>query len=82
MRAEIVRIGNSRGIRIPKPLIEQCEFGEKVEIKVENKRLIVSRETRLREGWEKMFCSAGDSKMDERPLETVSNEFDRTEWNW
>src|ERR1035441_7905794 len=26
MRTELVRIGNSRGIRIPKPLIEQCGF--------------------------------------------------------
>ena len=28
MRIELVRIGNSRGIRIPKPLIEQCSFGD------------------------------------------------------
>jgi antitoxin MazE len=82
MRAEIVRIGNSRGIRIPKLVIEECGFGEKVEIKVENRRLIVSRESRPREGWEQMFHSAGDSKTDERPLEIVSNEFDRTEWTW
>ena len=82
MRAEIVRIGNSRGIRIPKPVIEECGFGKKVEIKVQNKRLIVSRESHPREGWEQMFRSAGDSEIDEHPLETVSNEFDRAEWTW
>ena len=32
MKARIVRIGNSRGIRIPKPLIEQTGLGEDVEI--------------------------------------------------
>ena len=82
MRAEIVRIGNSRGIRIPKPVIEQCGFGKKVEIKVENKRLVVSRESRPREGWELMFRSAGDSEIDDRALEKLTNEFDRTEWTW
>ena len=42
MKTELVRIGNSRGIRIPKPIIEQCGFGERVELRVENHRLIVS----------------------------------------
>jgi len=27
MKVELIRIGNSRGIRIPKPLIEQCGLG-------------------------------------------------------
>lgn len=31
-----VRIGNSRGIRIPKPLIEQCGLGEAVDLRVED----------------------------------------------
>lgn len=82
MRAEIVRIGNSRGIRIPKPVIEECGFGDKVEIKVENRRLIISPESGPREGWEQMFSSAGDSKEDETLFESVSNEFDHQEWTW
>ena len=32
MRLELTRIGNSRGIRIPKPLIEQCGLGDVVEL--------------------------------------------------
>ena len=31
MKTELVRIGNSRGIRIPKPIIEQCRLGDTVE---------------------------------------------------
>jgi len=30
MKTQLVQIGNSRGIRIPKPLIEQCGFGDTV----------------------------------------------------
>ena len=42
MKARIVKIGNSRGIRIPKPLLEQTGLGEKVEIHVEDDRLVIA----------------------------------------
>jgi antitoxin component of MazEF toxin-antitoxin module len=32
VRASLVRIGNSRGLRIPKPVLEQCGFGIEVEL--------------------------------------------------
>ena len=83
MRTELVRIGNSRGIRIPKPIIEQCGFVEKVELRVENHRLIVSPERAPRQGWEEAFRAAGSSAEDELLLEGVgANEFDRKEWQW
>jgi antitoxin MazE len=71
MRTELVRIGNSRGIRIPKPIIEQCGFGERVELRVENHRLIVSPQRVLRQGWEETFRAAGSSAGDELLLEGV-----------
>jgi antitoxin component of MazEF toxin-antitoxin module len=36
MRARIVKIGNSQGIRIPKPLLEQLKINEDVDIEVKN----------------------------------------------
>ena len=42
MKVELVRIGNSRGIRIPKPLIEQCGFGDTVDLRVEQDCLIIA----------------------------------------
>jgi antitoxin component of MazEF toxin-antitoxin module len=44
MKIELVRIGNSRGIRIPKPLIEQCGFGDTVEVHVEQDRLVIAQD--------------------------------------
>ncbi len=40
MNTELVRIGNSRGVRIPKPFIEQCGLGETVELRVANDCLV------------------------------------------
>jgi antitoxin MazE len=50
MRTELVRIGNSRGVRIPKPLIEQCGLGISVELCVENDCIVISPERRSRQG--------------------------------
>ncbi|MGH9529411.1 MAG: AbrB/MazE/SpoVT family DNA-binding domain-containing protein [Terriglobales bacterium] len=83
MKTELVRIGNSRGIRIPKPLIEQCGLGDEVDLRVENERLIISPERARRAGWEERFRAAGPSSKDEHLLVTAgANDFDRKEWRW
>jgi hypothetical protein len=40
MRLELIRIGNSRGIRMPKPLIAQCGLGDIVEVRVTEEGLV------------------------------------------
>ena len=83
MRMELVRIGNSRGIRIPKPLIEQCGLGKTVELRVENERLVISPERRPRQGWEEAFRAAGPPASDELLLRhAAASEFDRKDWKW
>jgi antitoxin MazE len=83
MKTELIRIGNSRGIRIPKPLIEQCGLADKVELRVESDHLIISSDRRPRHGWEEAFRAAGTSVDDELLLDPAeSNEFDRKEWQW
>jgi antitoxin MazE len=83
MKTQLVRIGNSRGVRIPKPLIEQCGLGNNVELRVENDCLVISPQRQPRQGWEEAFREAGSPINDEHLLETASpNEFDREEWKW
>jgi antitoxin MazE len=83
MKAELVRIGNSRGVRIPKPIIEQCGLGETVELSVENDRLIISPGRRPRQGWDEAFRATGHGTDDELMLKiTEPNEFDHEEWRW
>jgi len=83
MRTELIRIGNSRGVRIPKPLIEQCGFGDVVDLRVENDRLIVSPERHVRDGWGEAFRAAGRVDPDEILLDSIGpNSFDAKEWRW
>jgi antitoxin MazE len=83
MKTELIRIGNSRGVRIPKPLIEQCGLGKTVELRVSNDCLIISSERTARQGWEEAFRVAANTTNDELMLEaTEPNEFDHKEWRW
>ena len=83
MKTALVRIGNSRGIRIPKPLIEQCGLEGTVELSVENDRLVISPGRRLRQGWIEAFRNSGPTERDELLLEPMrASEFDRKEWKW
>ena len=82
MKTDLIRIGNSRGIRIPKPIIKQCGLGEAVELRVENERIIISPERQPRVGWEEKFRTAGCPAVDELLLDAGTNEFDRKEWQW
>ena len=83
VKVELVRIGNSRGIRIPKPILEQCGFKDTVELRVENDHLVMFPGRLPREGWEEAFRSAGPSTHDELLLDALpENEFDQEDWRW
>lgn len=81
MKASIVQIGNSKGLRIPKPIIEQCGFGHEVEIEVHDKKLIVKSSSEVRQNWEKAFKTMHEND-DDQLLESVQNQWDEEEWEW
>ncbi|MGO9467754.1 MAG: AbrB/MazE/SpoVT family DNA-binding domain-containing protein [Isosphaeraceae bacterium] len=55
MKTRIVRIGNSQGIRIPKPLLEQAGLSGEVEMIARDDSLIIRPARRPREGWTAAF---------------------------
>ena len=83
MKIELVRIGNSRGIRIPKPIIEQCGFGDTVELRIEKDRLIIAPDRAPRKEWNDAFSVAGSADHDELLTDELApNQFDRENWRW
>ena len=82
MKVDIVPIGNSRGIRIPKALLEQCGFGESVEIAVENNHLVLSATVQPRKGWDEAFKAMAAQKDDELLDAYAATDFDDGEWQW
>lgn len=55
MEIRLVNIGNSKGIRIPKTILEQYNISEKLEMILEKGRIILKPKTVPRKGWEKSF---------------------------
>lgn len=51
MKTRIIRIGNSRGIRIPKPLLEQAGLGDEVELRVVDSGIFIEATSCPRVGW-------------------------------
>jgi antitoxin MazE len=79
MRLELTRIGNSRGIRIPKPLIAQCGLGDVVEVSVTPECLVIAPHRSPRAGWKEAFASS-HSPENEMLLNQISNKFDEQDW--
>jgi antitoxin MazE len=81
-RTHIVRIGNSRGLRIPKVWIEQLDLGEEVEMSVQADRLVIRSARRPREGWDEQF-RAMHERGDDRLIEGFpASTWDDKEWEW
>jgi antitoxin MazE len=82
MKAKIIRIGNSQGIRIPKPLLEQTGLGEDVVLEVRADEIVIRSARSPRAEWAAAFekmAAAGDDVLLEEVTET---DWDREEWEW
>jgi len=82
MKARIVRVGNSRGIRIPKPLLDQAGLGEDVELHAEPGRIVIEAVRQRRAGWAEaaqQMAARGDDALLDAPTAT---RFDAEEWEW
>jgi antitoxin MazE len=78
----IVKIGNSRGIRLPKVLLEQAQLPDEVELHAEPGRLVVQATRRPRAGWAKAASAMRDRADDALLDEPTATRFDREEWEW
>ncbi len=82
MKTRLVRIGNSRGVRIPKPLLEQAGLEEEVQLRVVEDRIVIEAARAPRAGWEdaaKLVRERGEDGLLDPATPT---RFDETEWEW
>jgi antitoxin MazE len=82
MQLSIVAIGNSKGIRIPKAILEQCNIRDQIELEVENGRIILEPvHVSPRRGWDEEFreMAAND---DDSLLIPDSIEIEMDDWDW
>ena len=57
MKVALVPIGNSRGVRLPKAVLEQVGFNAEAELTIEDGRLVLAPVRAPREGWAAAFAA-------------------------
>jgi len=84
MRARIVKIGNSKGIRIPKPLLEQTGIHEHVELELGKNKIVIRPVAHPRAGWEDEFRAMAENEDDLliSGKGGISHSWDEKEWRW
>ena len=82
IKTRIVRIGNSRGIRVPKILLDQAQLPDEVELLAEPGRLVVQGARRPRTGWAEAARAMAAADRDTLLDAPSPTRFDREEWEW
>ena len=82
MKTRLVKIGNSRGVRIPKPLIEAAGLENEVEMRVVESGILIEGSTNARVGWDEAARRVRERGEDRLIYEVLPTEFDRSEWTW
>ena len=82
IRSKIIKVGNSRGIRIPRSILEQAGLMDEVEMTVQEGKLIIHAARKPRQGWRAQFSSMAERGDDRLLDEPTSNKFDEEEWSW
>ena len=84
MKTRIVKIGNSKAVRLPKPFLVEAGLGEEVELTVEGNRIVIAPSDHPRSGWDKAFAAMAqrgdDALLDLSDLPPT--EWEETEWTW
>ena len=85
MKTKLVKIGNSRGIRIPKSIIEESGINEEVELEIGDDTIIIKPLSKNRESWDdafqKMSTNKDDILLDAESLQDQTK-WDEVEWEW
>lgn len=82
VKTRIVRIGESQGIRVPKPLLEQAQLPVDVELRAKPGRLLVRAARGPRDGWADAARAMRARHQDGLLDEPTGTTFDVEEWTW
>ncbi|GJQ61079.1 MAG: peptidase [Melioribacteraceae bacterium] len=85
MKTKIVKIGNSRGVRIPKSFLVESGIHNDVELELNDGKIIIKPTNKPRTDWAEAFSSMAQNKddqlLDSNELQSLSN-WDEEEWVW
>ncbi|MEP6847247.1 MAG: AbrB/MazE/SpoVT family DNA-binding domain-containing protein [Acidobacteriota bacterium] len=82
MKSQIIQIGNSQGIRIPKVLLEESGLKGDVDLEIHAEGVLIRNIQKPRAGWDEAFKAMAENDDDELVGTGSSAAFDKKEWQW
>jgi len=80
MEVSIIKIGNSKGLRLSKDVLAQYNIKDKVELIFEKGRIILKPKAEPRKGWEEAFYSMHNNNDDNLLMDDVFEDESFEEW--
>ncbi|HQX54436.1 MAG TPA: hypothetical protein PLP07_00815 [Pyrinomonadaceae bacterium] len=82
MKTQIIQIGNSQGIRIPKVLLEESRIIGEVDLELHPDGILIRNAQKPRSNWDARFKAMSENEDDELIGGRSTTEFDKKEWQW
>ena len=82
MKVKIIRIGTSKGVRIPKAILESTGIEEEVVMEATNDSIVLRPAKNVRQDWEESFKGISEKDADNLQYQDFANDWDDTEWQW
>lgn len=80
MKVKVIRIGNSKGIRLSKEVLKEYEISDEVELIMEEGYIMIKPIREPRQGWEESFAQMHANGDDELLMDDVFEDEDFEEW--
>src|SRR5258707_14155866 len=82
MKSQIIQIGNSQGVRIPKMLLEDSRITGEVDLELHPDGILIRNAQQPRAGWDEQFKLMAENEDDELAGGVTSTNFEKKEWQW
>lgn len=80
MQTDIIKIGNSKGLRLSKTILKKYDIQDKVELILEKDYIVIKAAENPREGWEEQFAKISNMGDKEPLIPDVFEDEDFEEW--
>jgi antitoxin MazE len=82
MKMQIIQIGNSQGIRIPKVLLEESCISGEVDVELHPDGILIRNAQKPRANWDEAFKTMAENEDEELSESEIATEFEKKEWQW
>ena len=80
MTISLISIGNSKGIRLSKTIIEKYNLQDSIELILEKDHIVLKPKTEARKGWDKAFKKMNENGDDKPLMRDVIDDENFDEW--